>query len=84
MPHRERPRNLKSSRPCLLTLALVLALCCFESCAFVAETVTTGGEQPIRQAAVKPAQAPPALGARVIVFCQKDAVKKLQALFTRG
>ncbi len=73
MPHRERPRNLKSSRPCLLTLALVLALCFSESCAFVAETIATGGEPAIRQAAVKPAQSPPALGSRVIVFCLDGA-----------
>lgn len=51
----------------------MLALCSFESCAFVAETVATGGEQPIRHAAVKPAQAPPALGSRVIVFCLDGA-----------
>jgi hypothetical protein len=39
----------------------------------VARTIATRGERPIRQAAVTPAKAPPALGPRVIVFCLDGA-----------
>ncbi len=66
-------QSLKRLRPLMLTIAATLALCLAESCAFVAKTVTTGGEQPVLHPVVTTAKAPPAVGTRVIVFCLDGA-----------
>jgi hypothetical protein len=64
---------LKGSRALLLTIAATVALCFIEACAFVAKTVTTGGERPVSRPVVTVAKAPPAVGSRVIVFCLDGA-----------
>jgi hypothetical protein len=65
--------SLKRSRSLLVTAAAALALCLVEACAFVAKTVSTGGERPVSRPVVTPAKAPPAEGPRVIVFCLDGA-----------
>jgi hypothetical protein len=57
----------------VLSLAAGIALCVVQDCAFVAKTVSTGGEQPIRVPVVTKAKAPPNEGPRVIVFCLDGA-----------
>jgi len=59
--------------PILLSLAAGIALFVVQDCAFVAKTVSTGGEQPVRVAVVTKAKAPPNEGPRVIVFCLDGA-----------
>jgi hypothetical protein len=63
----------KRSRQLLVRAGLVLALCVAQACAFVAKTVSTGGEQPVRVPVVTRAKAPPNQGTRVIVFCLDGA-----------
>lgn len=65
--------GLKRSRPLLLPAAAALALCCVEACAFVAKTVSNGGERPISHPVVTTAKASPADGSRVIVFALDGA-----------
>jgi hypothetical protein len=65
--------SLKRLRPLLLTIAAILTLSIIEACAFVAKTVTTGGERPVLHPVVTAAKAPPAVGSRVIVFCLDGA-----------
>jgi hypothetical protein len=65
--------RLKYSRLRRLRAAAALALCLVEACAFVAKTVTTGGERPVSHTVVTSAKAPPAEGSRVIVFCLDGA-----------
>ncbi|HVB79452.1 MAG TPA: alkaline phosphatase family protein [Candidatus Binataceae bacterium] len=60
-------------RPFLLTVAVALALCLVEACAFVAKTVSDGGERPLNRPVVTVAKAPSAVGSRVIVFCLDGA-----------
>ena len=60
-------------RPLLLTAVIGLAVCLVDACAFVAKTLSTGGEQPVAHPVVTTAKAPPAVGPRVIVFCLDGA-----------
>ena len=64
-------RPLRSPLP--LTVAAALALCFVAGCAFVAKTVSTGGERPVRIPVVTTAKAAPNAGTRVIVFCLDGA-----------
>jgi hypothetical protein len=65
-----RPNRL---RPLLLAAAVALAACLLGACAFVAKTVSTGGERPVVHPVVTTAKAPPGEGSRVIVFCLDGA-----------
>jgi len=67
------PHNRKCPRQLLLTAAAAMALSLIEACAFVARTVTTGGERPVSHPVVTAAKAPPAEGPRAIVFCLDGA-----------
>ena len=71
--HRDYSQSLKRLRPLLLTAAAALAACFIGACAFVAKTVSTGGEQPVARPVVTTAKAPPSEGSRVIVFCLDGA-----------
>jgi len=73
VPQTEPDQNLRRLRRFVLTIAATLALCLVGACAFVAKTVTTGGEQPVLHPVVTTAKAPPAVGVRVIVFCLDGA-----------
>jgi hypothetical protein len=64
---------LKTVHSFLITFIVALALCCVEACAFIAKTVSTGGERPVSQPVVTKAKAPPAEGPRVIVFALDGA-----------
>jgi hypothetical protein len=71
--HVAHPHRLRRLQPLLLTLAAAIALCVVQDCAFVAKTVSTGGEQPVHVPVVTKAKAPPSEGPRVIVFCLDGA-----------
>ncbi len=73
VPHDGHDNRPLRSRPLLLTVVAGLALCLAGACAFVAKTVSTGGERPINHPVVTTAKAPPAEGSRVIVFCLDGA-----------
>jgi hypothetical protein len=68
-----RYNHLKTVHSFLITFIVALALCCVEACAFIAKTVSTGGERPVSQPVVTKAKAPPAEGPRVIVFALDGA-----------
>ncbi len=71
--HRDYSQSVGCLRSILPTAAVALAACFIGACAFVAKTVSTGGERPVARPVVTKTKAPPSEGPRVIVFCLDGA-----------